>query len=342
MFKFVDDLKRVNSLKSVSKQQAAEQMASIELPSFLAMISRQMPWIVVAIIWIGSAFSTITFIKTVLVQTQGMDSWIQLLALSFTPVIFGLTYVGLSGCLSMIGRPGVIAGKFPRSPAHPIYALRRIYGTAWTQVYYFKALYSAFLAVPLFKRILFLLFGYRGNSDFTIYPDAWIRDLPLLRIGKGVYIANRCTIGTNICLNDGSIIVGECRLDDKVLIGHMVVFGLGCHFGESSELGIGVTFGIRITLGKSVMVAPKANIYHGAKIGDNVKVGACSLIGMKAEIGPNIDLPLGSYIPNGAKVLTQKDADRYFSAESQDLQDKKSEMLELLRNNLDGTDLETR
>lgn len=342
MFKFVEELKKANSLKGVSRKQAAEVMAAIQMPTALVMLSKHFPVIVVATMWLGSTFITLTFAKLVYAMTKDIDTWIQVLALATIPMIFGLSFVCIGGLLSMLGRPGIQPGKFPRSPAHPVYALRRIYGTAWTQIYYFKALYSTFLAVPLFKKLLFRLFGYKGSSEFVVYPDAWIRDLPLLKIGKGAYLANRCTVGTNLCLNDGSILVGNCTFEENSMVGHLAIFGLGCKIGVKSEIGVGASLGIRVTLGDSVVVSPKAVIYHGVKVGNGARIGACSVIGMKAVIGEGVELPIGAHIPSGAQILTQGDAERFFSAESQSLIEKKGELVELLRTNLDGFDLKGR
>lgn len=342
MFKFIDELKRANSLKGVSRKQAAEVMAAIEMPAALVMLSRHFPVLVVATMWLGATSLTLTFAKQIYTFTADGDTWIQVLALAAIPIVFGVSFVCIGGLISMIGRPGIQPGKFPRSPAHPIYALRRIYGAAWTQIYYFKALYSTFLAVPLFKKLLFRLYGYKGSSDFVVYPDAWIRDLPLLNVGKGTYLANRCTVGTNLCLNDGSILVGECTFEENSMVGHLAIFGLGCKVGVKSEIGVGASLGIRVTLGNSVVVSPKAVIYHGVKVGDGAKVGACAVIGMKAVIGDGVELPIGAHIPSGAQVLTQSDANRFFSTESQSLVEKKGELVELLRTNLDGFDLKGR
>jgi hypothetical protein len=49
----------------------------------------------------------------------------------------------------------------------------------------------------------FRLFGYRGSMKFTVYPDTWIRDLPLLMFGEGAYVSNRATLRTNIVLSNG-------------------------------------------------------------------------------------------------------------------------------------------
>ena len=81
-------------------------------------------------------------------------------------------------------------GSFPRDLRAPLYRGRRLYGLCWTAVYYFTPVYWLFLTVPLLRRALFRLFGYRGQMDFTVYPDTWIRDLPLLEFGRGAYVGS--------------------------------------------------------------------------------------------------------------------------------------------------------
>src|SRR5690606_32657555 len=100
----------------------------------------------------------------------------------------------ISGLLSCPFQSAIIPGRFPRDLGESIYARRRLYGLCWTLVYYCKPVYAGWLAVPALKRLLFRLFGYRGPTDFTVYPDTWIRDLPLLHFGSGVYVANRATL----------------------------------------------------------------------------------------------------------------------------------------------------
>jgi hypothetical protein len=69
-----------------------------------------------------------------------------------------------------------------------------MYGLCWTSLYYCKPVYHFCLCVPWLKALVFRLFGYRGDLNFTVYPDTWIRDLPLLDFGKGAYISNRATL----------------------------------------------------------------------------------------------------------------------------------------------------
>ena len=49
-----------------------------------------------------------------------------------------------------------------------------------------RPIYFVALSHPVAQAALtFRLFGYRGQMDFTVYPDTWIRDLPLLDFGQG-------------------------------------------------------------------------------------------------------------------------------------------------------------
>lgn len=335
MFQFVQDLKNLKERKDISRNEAAKIMAEIKLPFFLAAISQQTTWLVVGGMWLGATFCALGFVRLVDQSVSSSNQWLMTALYSFAPVVFALAFVLIGSFFARIGRPGMMAGKFPRSPDHPIYALRRIFGTAWTQVFYFKPLYAVFLSIPFLKGMLFKLFGYRGQTDFVLYPDAWVRDLPLLSMGKGAYLANRCTIGSNICLTDGSILVGSCQFGEKALVGHLVIFGLGGKLGRESELGIAVSLGIRITIGDLVSVAPKASIYHGAEIGNNVKIGACALVGMKAKIADGVELKVAAIIPNGAVVSNQTEADQYFSSELEILKSRKDDLTEILRKNLD-------
>lgn len=336
MFQFVHQLKNLKTRKDLPKSEQAKLMAEIKLPQVLSFISKQTTWVVIAGMWFGATFFTLLFVNAISQLAARVPAWVQLGMYSVALGVFAFSFVLIGAFFAFVGRGGMIAGKFPRSPSHPIYALRRFFGAAWTQVFYFKPLYAVFLAIPALKTLLFKLYGYKGSTDFVLYPDAWVRDLPLLHIGKGAYVANRCTIGSNICLSDGSIIVGDCHIGEKTIVGHLVIFGLGCRLGNNSELGIGVAMGIRVTYGENVSIAPKTSIYHGAEIGNDVKIGPGCFIGQKAKIGNGVELKLGAIIPNGAVVATQADADKYFSSEMDMLRYQKDNLNEILRKNIDG------
>jgi hypothetical protein len=82
--------------------------------------------------------------------------------------------------------------------------------------------------------MVFRLFGYRGSMNFTIYPDTWIRDLPLLKFEDGVYVSNRATLGTNMVLSNGFLLVGEITLRAKALVGHLAMLAPGVTLEPSS------------------------------------------------------------------------------------------------------------
>ncbi len=245
------------------------------------------------------------------------NSLFQILWLFFIPFVFVFSYILVSGLLSKLGVKGIISGKFPREPKHPIYSLRRIYGSCWTAVYYFKPLYWLVLSLPFLKKITFRLFGYENGMNFTIYPDTWIRDLPLLSFGKKTYIANRATLGTNMCLNDHSILVDSITLEEKTMIGHLAMIGPGVSLGSNSEVGTGGVIGVKVKAGKNVKIGALCAISHGTVLEDNVNVGSVSSVGLRSVIRSNINLPFGSNIPAGAIIETQKDVEKYFSSETE-------------------------
>jgi hypothetical protein len=159
---------------------------------------------VVSLLMLASIFGLPLMATWGLVHLASGSGWVWP-ALLIAPLVYTLCFVLTAGALSLPFQSGIIAGKFPRDLRHPVYRKRRFYGLCWTSVYYFKPLYFLCLTIPWLKWATFRLFGYRGQMDFTIYPDTWIRDLPLLELGRGAYIANRATLGTNIPLSNGKV-----------------------------------------------------------------------------------------------------------------------------------------
>lgn len=234
--------------------------------------------------------------------------WVALAAL---PVVFGLTYVFVCGVLSCLTRVAIVEGKFPRDLGHIVYGPRRLYALCWTSLYYFPALYHAVLALPWLKWLVLRLFGYQGSVRMTLYPDTWIRDLPLLHIGPGAYISNKATLGTNMCLADGSILVQRVRIERDALIGHLVMVAPGVVVGASSEIGSCTTLGPAVHIGHTTRIGPCCGIHIAAHIGNHVVVGARSYIGVKAHIADGLRLPNDTSIPDRAVLSTQADVARY-------------------------------
>lgn len=287
--------------------------------------------IIVTVIWVVPVLTALT--PLILVEDQwGLAG--KYFCIAIAVPIFAITFISVAGIISRFGKKGIVKGTFPRDSNHPVYFLRRIYGTAWTQVYYFGPLYAAILAVPFLRKITFRIFGYTGGLDFIHYPDTWIRDLPMLSLGKGVYLANKSTIGTNMCLSDGTVLVDSINLGDKVLIGHFGALCPGLSMDAGSEICANTCTGIRVKIGKNVSVKPSSTINHGSYLQDGCEIGTMSFIGLRAQIGPGVKIKPGSNIPAGAKIMSQEEADQYFSSETQTLQAHKEAILKILGNHV--------
>jgi UDP-3-O-[3-hydroxymyristoyl] glucosamine N-acyltransferase len=187
------------------------------------------------------------------------------------------------------------------------YFHRRLYGLCWTSVYYFTPIFFAALSFPPFKALLFRLFGYRGDMSFTSYPDTWIRDIALLELGKGAYLSNRATIGTNIAFPDGTILVDTVKIGDGALVGHLTMLAPGVQLGRNAEVGVGVAIGLKSILGDGVKINPGCAIEHGVKIGARTKVGSMTYIGSGVNIGPDLVIPAGITIPSKTKLTCQEE-----------------------------------
>lgn len=282
--------------------------------------------IIVALVWVIPLLVAVT--PSIVIGESGIIG--RYVGMALILPLFAFSFILISGLLSRLGIKGIVKGKFPRELTHPVYFARRIYNTAWTQLFYFRPLYAAALAVPLMRTMMFRLFGYQGSLDFVIYPDTWIRDLPVLTVGKGAYLANRSTIGTNMCLTDGTVLVDRIEIGEKTLIGHLTMLAPGVRIGVESEVGVGCAIGIRVKIGNKVSVKPSSTVNHGCNLGDGCDIGTMSFIGLRASVGQGIKVKAGANIPAGANILTQDEAEQYFSSESQTLQSQREAILKTL------------
>jgi carbonic anhydrase/acetyltransferase-like protein (isoleucine patch superfamily) len=244
---------------------------------------------------------TTTAARAILARTPGIVELVLLLAGPIWAVLYGL----IAGVLSMPHRHAVVPGTMPRDVSHPLYMHRRLYGLCWTAVYYCTPVYFAWLSIPPLKAVLFRLFGYRASLDFTTYPDTWIRDLPVLDLGRGAYLSNRATIGTNIVMMNGDILVDRITLGDGALVGHLAMLAPGVSLGRSVQVGVGVAIGIKSRLEEGVQVGPSCTIEHNVVLGANVRVGTESYVGSGSRIGPGVHIPPGSVVPPKTFAETQ-------------------------------------
>jgi carbonic anhydrase/acetyltransferase-like protein (isoleucine patch superfamily) len=218
------------------------------------------------------------------------------------PLLWTLVFLGIAGLLSVPHRFAVTAGKFLRDLNDPLYFHRRLHGLCWTTVFYNKPAYFTCLSIPAFKWMTFRMFGYRGSMNFTVYPDTWIRDLPLLHFDDGVYVSNRATLGTNIVLRNGYLLVRSIRLRSKALVGHLAMLAPGVELGVGAEVAVGGGIGIGTKLGSGSFVGPCCVIEHGVRLGANASVGAQSYVGSGSALADDSCLPAGSFLAPRTRV----------------------------------------
>jgi UDP-3-O-[3-hydroxymyristoyl] glucosamine N-acyltransferase len=180
----------------------------------------------------------------------------------------------------------------------------------WTAVYYCPPIYHFVLSLPWMKWATFRLFGYRGSLDVTIYPDTWIRDLPLLELGRGAYLANKATIGTNVCLPAGKIVVAPVCIGRDAMVGHLAMLGPGVVLGDRVEIGVGAAVGIRTHVGARSTVGPCSVVYHGVRIGTDCHIGGACNIGAMTTIADGVTVPFGTLIPPRSEIRTSDDVER--------------------------------
>ncbi len=238
-----------------------------------------------------------------------------LVTLGLGPLAYAVLFVAVAGLISLPFQRAIVPGRFPRSWSHPVYRGRRLYGLCWTSVYYCKPVYFLVLSFPALKWLTFRLFGYRGSMGFTVYPDTWIRDLPLLDLGEGAYVSNRATLGTNMVLSNGMILVDRIRLGRRALVGHLAMLGPGVVMGDESEVGVGAGIGVRVELGPRSLVNTTCTVNHHARVGAGAVVGNQSYLGTRVRVDDGVELPPGSVVPSRAHLRRREDAQRYFSVD---------------------------
>lgn len=240
------------------------------------------------------------------------------IAVALAPAVATIIFVLTCGLLSLPVRRATIAGRFPRDLGHPVYGPRRLYALCWTALYYCPPVYHVVLALAPLKRLVFRLFGYRGSLQISLYPDTWIRDLPLLQIGEGAYLSNKATIGTNMCLMNGDIIVRPVRIEGGALIGHLAMLGPGSKIRRGAEIGVGSAIGLNTEIGERTHIAACCVVSHSARIGADVVIGTRCFVGARVRIADGIRIPSGAIIPDGVKLRTQSEVQAY-SSSRQDL-----------------------
>jgi len=250
-------------------------------------------WLARTFPWISALYLTVilglpSVCALLLVQKAGR---FQMLAAVFVLPLWSLAFVVVAGALSRCHQFAVTPGKFRRDVGDRRYFHRRLYGLCWTAVFYNKPVYFICLSIPFLKWVTFRLFGYRGSMNFTVYPDTWIRDLPLLNFEDGVYVSNRATLGTNIVLSNGYLLVDGITLRSGSLVGHLAMVGPGAELEAGVEVGVGAVIGIRANLGAGSFVGPCSGVGHGARLGAKAALGSRVSVGSRAVVPDDLHLP---------------------------------------------------
>ena len=259
------------------------------------------PWISTAYLLLIYGLPTLGVI--VAIKDSGRYASI---AAAFAPLLWSIQFLLTASILSMLHQFSIMPGKFRRSVNDRCYFHRRLYGTCWTAVFYNKPVYFLCLSIPVLKRMTFRIFGYRGSMSFTVYPDTWIRDLPLLHFEDGAYVSNRATLGTNIVLKNGFLLVDRITLRSNSLVGHLAMLAPGVELEAGAEVGVGGGIGIRARLGRNAFIGPCCVIEHGVKIGDNSAIGAHSFVGSGSQVANGIRLPACTSLSPRTNVIAER------------------------------------
>jgi acetyltransferase-like isoleucine patch superfamily enzyme len=206
-------------------------------------------------------------------------------------------------------------GTIVRDLNDEVYRGRVEYTKELRRIVYNPGLFNEILLNPELKEKFFRAFGYKGNLEFTLYPNSWIRDLALENydIGEDVYMADGIVLGTN------SVTVCQKKLKvGPICIGDRTIFDQGCKIGLKTKIGKDCTFSVNCSIGlvckigNNVKVSPASTIMHFTRIEDNVIIGGNCFIGEKAvikegaNIGANTVIPPRSIVEkNGNTLLSE-------------------------------------
>jgi len=110
-------------------------------------------------------------------------------------------------------------------------------------------------------------------------------------------VSNRATLGTNIALHNGLLLVDVIPIRSGASVGHLSMLAPGVALGPGADIGVGGGIGIKTTIGAGAFVSPCSVIEHGVRIGSNASVGAHSYVGSRSTIYGDMKLPAGSSVP---------------------------------------------
>lgn len=194
-------------------------------------------------------------------------------------------------------------GQFERDSDSEDYRSRLIYTKQLRLFVYNPMIMNEILSDEEFKTLFFRTFGYEGNLQFTMYPNAWLRDLPLLNIGSDVYFGDGILLGTNQVSPDQRVIrVGTINIGSRSVFDQQCKIGYNTIIGNDCLFGIQCAVGIKSKIGTNVHLGGMTNVDHGTTIGDNVRIGSQSQIGSFCVIDEGVELPEFTRVPSFTHV----------------------------------------
>ena len=194
-------------------------------------------------------------------------------------------------------------GKFERDPSTVVYQDRKYYTHQLRAFVYNPSAMNIILENSLLKKLFFNTFGYTGNLQFTIYPNCWLRDLPLLDIGEDAYLADGIVLGTNQVTPDQKYIsVGRISIGSRSIFDQQCMLGYGAKIGDDCVIGIRACVGVKSKIGNNTIVGGMAAVGHGCKLGNNVSLGDWSTVGSFAIVEDGVKLGNNGIVPAFAKL----------------------------------------
>jgi acetyltransferase-like isoleucine patch superfamily enzyme len=173
--------------------------------------------------------------------------------------------------------------------------------------------------------------------NFTVYPDTWVRDLPLLDFGPAAYIANRATLGTNMPQRKGTILVGPIVVGANSYVGHLTMVAPGVRIGNNVEIGVGCAIGLNTEIRDGARIGPTCGLEHGITIGERASIGGMSLICTKAVVEAKVVVANGSSIRSRSVVSLESRVPSMFEARISSRQSSSSIATDQWKNTLDPT-----
>lgn len=200
----------------------------------------------------------------------------------------------------------ITPGRFRRDSANEIYQLRGVYTNRLRKFVYNPVLLEVIFGNSELKNLFFRTFGYRGQTNFTIYPYCWIRDLALLDIGERVYLGDGIVLGTNQVSTDQDFLtVDRITIGARTIFDQQCMVGYGAQIANDCIIGVRVAIGMKTSIGEGSIIRPNASVSHHCKLGNNVKVGINTLIGEFSIIEDGVEIADCSYIPPFSRVTRE-------------------------------------